>query len=285
MAKARTRARVWTNQLTILLDKVSIYANDEKCMFVVGYMPKRGDFEQEYDGDADTLLADLEFFDDDTEQDIQLKNDVIELYNARLDERIRRKKFVIERGLLDFKKIQKQERKKTKEEREIINAMKIFARFNTPEDHEKLVASLLKERLLREVIEQLKFFKAKGLTSLDQIEKFIEIQKKKNTSSHFNQSAYGTMAPSAGSERQKQYSETEEFLKNPREFISAGKNSYLMEQSTSLGDKNRGGIIRNNVMITEHKWEELDGKEKLLCSEVGIKPEEYLNLKKLIVSE
>lgn len=68
-------------------------------------MPKRGDFEQEYDMDADLLLADMEFFDDDTEQDTQLKNDVIELYNARLDERIRRKKFVIERGLLDFKKI------------------------------------------------------------------------------------------------------------------------------------------------------------------------------------
>lgn len=54
--------------------------------------------------DADLLLADMEFFDDDTEADIQLKNDVIELYNARLDERIRRKKFVIDRGLLDFKK-------------------------------------------------------------------------------------------------------------------------------------------------------------------------------------
>lgn len=134
---------------------------------MIGYMPKRGDFDQEYDGDADTLLADLEYFDDDTEQDVRLKNDVIELYNARIDERIRRKKFVLERGLLDFKKTQKQERKKTKEEREIINSMKIFARFNSAEEHERLVNNLLKERLLREVIEQLKYFKSKGLTSID----------------------------------------------------------------------------------------------------------------------
>jgi transcriptional adapter 2-alpha len=115
-------------------------------------MPKRGDFDQEYDGDADTLLADLEYFDDDTEHDIKLKNDVIELYNARIDERIRRKKFVVERGLLDFKKTQKQERKKTKEEREIINSMKIFARFNTAEDHEKLVQGIIKEKELRQRI-------------------------------------------------------------------------------------------------------------------------------------
>lgn len=103
--------------------------------------------------DADLLLADMEFFDDDTESDIKLKNDVIELYNARLDERVRWKKFVIERGILDFKKIQKCERKKTKEEREIINSMKIFSRFNTLEEHDRIVNSLIKERLLREVIE------------------------------------------------------------------------------------------------------------------------------------
>lgn len=136
--------------------------------------------------DADLLLADMEFFEDDNEQDIQLKYDVIELYNARLDERIRRKKFVIERGILDFKRIQKYERKKTKEEREIINTMKIFARFNTPDDHEKLVSSMIKERLLREAIEQLKYFKSLGLTSLDQIDKYIDCQKKKiNQTSSF----------------------------------------------------------------------------------------------------
>lgn len=71
---------------------------------MIGYAPKRGDFEHEYDMDADLLLADMEFFEDDTPENIKLKENVIELYNARLDERIRRKKFVIERGLLDLKK-------------------------------------------------------------------------------------------------------------------------------------------------------------------------------------
>ena len=107
----------------------------QACTEVIGYLPKRGDFDQEYDMDAELLLADMEFFEEDTEEQIQLKNSVIELYNARLDERIRRKKFVIERGLLDLKRTQKYERKRSKEEREIINSMKIFARFNTEEDH------------------------------------------------------------------------------------------------------------------------------------------------------
>ena len=55
--------------------------------------------------DAELLLADMEFHDDDTPENVKLKESVIELYNARLDERIRRKKFVIERGLLDLKSV------------------------------------------------------------------------------------------------------------------------------------------------------------------------------------
>ena len=137
------------------------------CQDVLGYQPKRGDFDQEYDMDAELLLADMEFNDDDSPDNIKLKENVIELYTARLDERIRRKKFVIERGLLDLKNVQRTERKYTKEEREIVNKCKIFARFHTKEEHERFVNGLLKERLLRQAIEQLNYFRAKGLTSLD----------------------------------------------------------------------------------------------------------------------
>lgn len=40
------------------------------CTEVVGYLPKRGDFDQEYDMDAELLLADMEFFEEDTEENI-----------------------------------------------------------------------------------------------------------------------------------------------------------------------------------------------------------------------
>ena len=63
--------------------------------------------------------------------------------------------------------------------------MKIFARFNTEENHQRLVNNLIRERLLRESIEQLKFFRSKGLTSLDQIEKYIDSQRKSTSSGNF----------------------------------------------------------------------------------------------------
>ena len=36
----------------------------------MGYWPKRKDFENEYDPEADVSIADMEFFDDDTPEEI-----------------------------------------------------------------------------------------------------------------------------------------------------------------------------------------------------------------------
>ena len=69
------------------------------------------------------------------------------------------------------------EKKKTKEERDIINAMKIFARYNPPQEHDQMVNNLIKEKQIREIISQLKSFQKGGLTSLDQIQKFIELNR------------------------------------------------------------------------------------------------------------
>jgi transcriptional adapter 2-alpha len=54
---------------------------------IVGYMPKRGDFDIEFDNDAELLLAEMEFNDDDKPFEVDMKLKVLEIYNQRLDER------------------------------------------------------------------------------------------------------------------------------------------------------------------------------------------------------
>ena len=60
----------------------------------------QGDFDIEYDNDAELLLAEMEFNDDDKEYEIDMKMKVLDIYNIRLDERNKRKLFVIERDLV-----------------------------------------------------------------------------------------------------------------------------------------------------------------------------------------
>ena len=122
-------------------------------------MPLRGDFNIEYDNDAELLLADMEFYDDDKKSEQELKYEILKLYNAKLDERIRRKKFVVEKGLLDTKKQQQLERKRPKEEREIYTQMKPFMRFCEGDEFRQLVDGLIEERSLRQRLEELKLFR------------------------------------------------------------------------------------------------------------------------------
>ena len=48
--------------------------------------------------------------------------------------------------------------------------MKPFARFNSADDHEKLVQGILKEKQIRQRIEELKEMKKRGLRTLADIE-------------------------------------------------------------------------------------------------------------------
>ena len=66
---------------------------------------------------------------------------MIEIYNTKLDGRAERKKFILERGLLDRK-----EKKRSKEEREVYNNMRVFARFQQAEEHEAFIQGLLSQQ-------------------------------------------------------------------------------------------------------------------------------------------
>ena len=59
---------------------------------IVGYWPKRNEFDTEYFNEAEIEVAELEFLDDDTLEDRDMKLKVLEIYNMRLAEREKRKK-------------------------------------------------------------------------------------------------------------------------------------------------------------------------------------------------
>jgi hypothetical protein len=73
---------------------------DTSLARMVGYTVKRGDFDTEYDNDEEFFLSDMEFLDSDTPSERQLKLEVIAEYNRTLDERQRRKDFILDRELL-----------------------------------------------------------------------------------------------------------------------------------------------------------------------------------------
>jgi transcriptional adapter 2-alpha len=112
---------------------------------IAGYLPLRGDFDVEWENDAEAVLGDLDFVEGEHVTETELKLKILEIYNAKLDERERRKAFIIERGLLDYKRLLSAERRRPREEREIYDAFRPFARFLSPKEHEDLVRGIILE--------------------------------------------------------------------------------------------------------------------------------------------
>ena len=77
-------------------DKKTIYGD------ILGYMPLRGDFDFEYENEAEILLSEMNFTEEDTKEELTIKYSILEIYNKRLQEREKRKNFLIERNKLDF---------------------------------------------------------------------------------------------------------------------------------------------------------------------------------------
>ncbi|OQS03942.1 transcriptional adapter 2-alpha [Thraustotheca clavata] len=232
---------------------------------LAGYLPLRGDFDVEHDNDAELILADMEFHDDDHPTERELKLKVISIYNAKLDERERRKKFVIEHGLLDYKKYQQVERRRPKEEREIIAQVRPFARFHSKEDHDTFVSGLIAAMRLRKQIAQLQEYRMHGIRTLAEAEMF-ELDKKKK--------------------------ETEQALQKSRESAA-----YLYDSARNAS----GNRVRNSRWLNREQDGEktnasgiIDGapgahlltpKEKELCARLQLLPKQYLVIKDVLVRE
>mmetsp|Transcript_1852 Transcript_1852/g.3338 ORF Transcript_1852/g.3338 Transcript_1852/m.3338 type:complete len:870 (-) Transcript_1852:931-3540(-) len=139
---------------------------------LAGYMPRRGDFDIEWDNDAEKYLQDMEFSQYDTTEDRELKIKVIKIYNAHLDERERRKQFLIDRGLLDYRKKYQEDNKLPSDERDLKNRMRLVARFQTPKEHDALIQDLLQAKRLRKEIARLQMYRRMGFVSIVDAEKF-----------------------------------------------------------------------------------------------------------------
>jgi len=164
---------------------------------ISGYMPLRGDFDIEWDNEAEAALADMDFAEGEHATETELKLRVLEIYCAKLDERERRKRFVLERGLLEHKRLQAVERRRPKEERELYDSLRPFARFASPAEHEDLVRGLILENRLRKRIAQLAEYRRVGLRSLAEAQDYETAKRKGGLAGFFRQREIAAAATAA----------------------------------------------------------------------------------------
>lgn len=150
------------------------------CHEVQGYMPGRLEFETEYANEAEEAVQHMQFDPGDginprtgeLEPEMELKMTVMDIYNARLTQRADRKKIMFEHNLLDYRKASALDKKRTKEERDLLNKAKPFARMMNQHDFEEFNRGLIDELNLRQAVSQLQDWREKKVTDLRGGEKY-----------------------------------------------------------------------------------------------------------------
>ena len=150
------------------------------CHEVQGFMPGRLEFETEFANDAEEAVQHMSFEPGDgldpvtglMDEETTLKMTVFDIYNSRLKARTDRKRIIFEHNLLEYKKNQLLDKKRTKEEKDLLNKAKPFGRMLGHEDFEGLNRDLLLEHNLRIAISQLQEWKQIGITDLKGGEKY-----------------------------------------------------------------------------------------------------------------
>ncbi|KAI3316686.1 hypothetical protein HD806DRAFT_422153 [Xylariaceae sp. AK1471] len=155
-------------------------ASVPSCHEIQGYMPGRLEFETEYANEAEEAVQLMQFDPGDgvnprtgeLEPEMELKLTVMDIYNCRLTQRVDRKKVIFEHNLLDYRENTRIEKKRTKEERDLVNKAKPFARMMNHDDFEALCQGLLDELNLRQAISQLQEWRNLRIGDLRSGEKY-----------------------------------------------------------------------------------------------------------------
>ncbi|KAG0048462.1 Transcriptional adapter ada2 [Gryganskiella cystojenkinii] len=235
---------------------------------IAGYMPGRLEFETEYENEAEHAVKDMIFSEDDPPEEVELKLMVLEIYNTKLSKRLERRKFVFDRGFLEYKKNQTMEKKRSSKERDIINNVRVFAQLQTPEDHDKFVDGLMKEMHLREKIAELQEFRANGLTALTAGQDYLRDKTSRHTSVRHITSRDGI----AHDRRNARPLPRAEETPSPRGAAGANKGAPLIRKPANpLNIQNAEGIHL------------LTAPEQALCSTLRIFPKSYMIIKEQLL--
>ncbi|KAJ3274611.1 Transcriptional adapter ada2 [Terramyces sp. JEL0728] len=263
----RLRARPPGYQVTKLPKYPRAPASQPVNHEIAGYMPGRKEFEHEFENDAEQIVKDIEITEEDTKEEIDLKAVVMDIYNTTLDRRAQRKKIVFDRGLTDFKRIQSIEKKRPKEEKELYQKYRIFAKMMTQEDFHIFMEGLTNELRLRQKIYQLQEYIRMGVTTMKEANDY-----EKDKQARINSKAAGYMTHIERSALRRSSSKLDDLPLTPVRHPLA--QSMLPHKVANALDISKADGV-----------DLLSDGEKMLCSTLRIFPRAYISIKDTVLKE
>ncbi|CEP20569.1 ADA2 [Cyberlindnera jadinii] len=232
------------------------------CHDIQGFMPGRLEFEHEFENEAEMTVKDMLFDPDDQPIDIELKLAILDIYNERLTTRAEKKRLLFDNNMMEYRKLAAVDKKRSKEERELYNKAKAYARVMTPQDFEGFTKDLLSELHCRIRINQLQEWRRNGITNLDAGARY---EKDKLTRMQHLQ-RYGL--PNANGSRH-----------------TANSLQHSTARSKQDGSLKRGRPLTYSDIQHAHDFHLLSPDEQELCLQLKMLPKSYIVIKESLFRE
>ncbi|SCU94391.1 LADA_0G08262g1_1 [Lachancea dasiensis] len=243
-------------------------ASVPSCHEVQGFMPGRLEFENEFENDAEGPVKDMVFETDDQPLDIEVKLVILDIYNSRLTTRAEKKRLLFENGLMEYRKLQGIDKKRSKEAKELYNNLKAFGTIMTPSDFADFTKDILEELRCRSRIHQLQEWRSNGITTLEAGLKYErDKQARMMTLERFGSSTYSS---SNGNGRHRATSTHRTNTDYGQNYNDPGSR----KKTLTISDVQHGA-----------DYGLLSAEEQQLCMQLKILPKPYLAIKEVMFRE
>ncbi|WFD26459.1 Transcriptional adapter ada2 [Malassezia nana] len=195
---------------------------------------------------------------DEDPADLELKLAVLDIYNDHLDRRAWKKQFLFERNIIDYRRLVAAERRRPKEERDLLARIRHFATLQTAADFDELFHNLCYEEALKKTIRQLQQYRRMGITTFAEAAKYDREL----------------------AERTKRQLEAAEGHLSLHAATSSGRTRHR-ERSQSVADK---GPDDEFSFASAPSIQLLTSDEQQLCAALHILPQPFLVLKAALLT-
>ncbi|KAH7582264.1 Myb-like DNA-binding domain [Nakaseomyces glabratus] len=255
-------------------------ASVPSCHEVQGFMPGRLEFETEFENEAEGPVKDMVFEPDDQPLDLELKFAILDIYSSRLTVRAEKKRLLFENKLMEYRKLQNIDKKRSKEAKDLYNKIKAFARVMTAQDFEEFSKDILEELQCRTRIHQLQEWRSKGLTTLEAGLKY-ERDKQSRISTLERLGNYGDA--SLGNLGSSQAGTPGVAGTRYRSTPGHRSNTDYSQNGTDSNGKKKGITISDIQHASDYGL--LSPEEQQLCIQLKILPKPYLAIKEVMFRE
>lgn len=252
------------------LEEPPRFASDTiNSKLLAGYNAARSDFEVNFDNHAESLVADLEYDEFQPEDDEYalgraLQTAMVQAYNNRLKERMRRRRIVRDHGLIIFRKtLTWTQRYENTITRSLAEKLLIFMQLVDGMDFDFLMEGLHRAGVMKNRIIRLLEFRGNGLRRFHSVPMFQKLNKL----------------------RQENERERKQYMSNPE----YSWRSLLPDSFAGCNSPIPKSLLRKSAppLTVEGLpgYEKLSAEERELCSVARVVPESYLDFKQLLITE